>query len=529
MSKYKQEIEEVIRKKQKLLEELELSKNTQEVIDDNLAVEDGERKRKIPKIKDDNTKQQELGNDEILDSQLVKDAYNTQNEHDEEQNEEIQEKKNDIRKECPFIITIKRHLLDFDFEKLCSISLANLNVYACLICGKYYQGRGRNTHAYLHSLETNHHMYINLHNAKVYCLPDNYEVIDQSLNDIKYNLAPVYSDQQLANLDTMDTKSRALNGIYYQPGFVGLNNIKMNDYVNVIIQALCRIPVLRNQIIRFNNTVNQDVFDLKTLISKRFSNLVKKIWNPRNFKGQVSPHELLQAIVLKSKKKFTINEQSDPIKLLSWLLNNIQSELSNTNYKNLIDECFKGEVEIHTYTPLQNQIGYSSVPEIENKPFIYLTLNIPPPPLHKDDHKKINIPEQPLFNLLKKFDGITTHDNPKYRKTYRIKKLPKYLILHMERFTFNKYYLEKNPTIVRFPLNNLDLKGYIDEGKSLRYNLLVNICHEGTAKAGTYKIHVRNKANNTWFEIQDLYITQVLPQRISVSEAYIQIYERIDD
>ena len=29
----------------------------------------------------------------------------------------------------------------------------------------------------------------------------------------------------------------------------------------------------------------------------------------------------------------------------------------------------------------------------------------------------------------------------------------------MERFTFNKYYLEKNPTIVRFPLNNLDLKG----------------------------------------------------------------------
>jgi len=86
--------------------------------------------------------------------------------------------KNESRKDCPFISTIKRHLLDFDFEKLCSISLANLNVYACLICGKYYQGRGRNTHAYLHSLETNHHMYINLHNAKVYCLPDNYEVID---------------------------------------------------------------------------------------------------------------------------------------------------------------------------------------------------------------------------------------------------------------------------------------------------------------------------------------------------------------
>lgn len=84
----------------------------------------------------------------------------------------------EVRKDCPFISTIKRHLLDFDFEKLCSISLANLNVYACLICGKYYQGRGRNTHAYLHALETNHHMFINLHNARVFCLPDNYEVTD---------------------------------------------------------------------------------------------------------------------------------------------------------------------------------------------------------------------------------------------------------------------------------------------------------------------------------------------------------------
>lgn len=34
-----------------------------------------------------------------------------------------------------------RSVLDFDFEKLCSISLSHINVYACLICGKYFQGR----------------------------------------------------------------------------------------------------------------------------------------------------------------------------------------------------------------------------------------------------------------------------------------------------------------------------------------------------------------------------------------------------
>jgi len=35
---------------------------------------------------------------------------------------------------------ISRKLLDFDFEKVCSVTLATTNVYACLACGKYYQG-----------------------------------------------------------------------------------------------------------------------------------------------------------------------------------------------------------------------------------------------------------------------------------------------------------------------------------------------------------------------------------------------------
>lgn len=39
-----------------------------------------------------------------------------------------------------YLDTINRHMLDFDFEKVCSVSLTHLNVYACLVCGKYYQG-----------------------------------------------------------------------------------------------------------------------------------------------------------------------------------------------------------------------------------------------------------------------------------------------------------------------------------------------------------------------------------------------------
>ena len=66
-----------------------------------------------------------------------------------------------MARNCPFLDTINRlvnifvcimiiantnhsfccrSVLDFDFEKLCSVSLSNINVYACLVCGKYFQG-----------------------------------------------------------------------------------------------------------------------------------------------------------------------------------------------------------------------------------------------------------------------------------------------------------------------------------------------------------------------------------------------------
>lgn len=91
------------------------------------------------------------------------------------------------------LIFLMMQVLDFDFEKFCSISLSNLNVYACLVCGKYFQGRGLNSHAYTHSLEAGHHVYINLQTEKVYCLPDGYEINDPSLDDIRHVLNPRYN------------------------------------------------------------------------------------------------------------------------------------------------------------------------------------------------------------------------------------------------------------------------------------------------------------------------------------------------
>merc|ERR1712142_1439995 len=110
-----------------------------------------------------------------------------------------------------------------DFEKLCSVSLSRINVYACLICGKYFQGRGNNTHAYTHSVSENHRVFLNLETKKFYCLPDNYEVIDASLGDILYVLNPTFTPELIKKLETSSREARAVkNGptqvdIYYWP------------------------------------------------------------------------------------------------------------------------------------------------------------------------------------------------------------------------------------------------------------------------------------------------------------------------
>lgn len=454
----------------------------------------------------------------------------------------------EIRRDCPYLDTVNRQVLDFDFEKFCSISLSNLNVYACLVCGKYFQGRGLNSHAYTHSLEAGHHVYINLQTEKVYCLPDGYEINDPSLDDIRHVLNPRFSREQVLHLDENRQWSRALDGSNYLPGMVGLNNIKETDFVNVTIQSLMRVTPLRNFFLIPENYQNS-----RSPLVHRFGELMRKIWHARNFKGQVSPHEFLQAVMKESNKKFQIGVQSDPVEFMSWLLNTLHAKLKHSKKKNrnIIHDCFQGELEVVKEIqkrPLlekrendderNTEEGGTALGNVETSrvPFLMLGLDLPPPPLFKDAMEKNIIPQVPLFNILKKFDGETITEVVRpctARMRYRVTRLPKYLILHMRRFTKNNFFIEKNPTLVNFPVKNLELKDYIPlstpkvhEKLRSKYDLIANIVHDGKPGEGYYRVFVQRKSEELWYEMQDLHVTETLPQMVALSEAYMQIYEQ---
>ena len=449
-----------------------------------------------------------------------------------------------------YLDTIDRNVLDFDFEKLCSISLSNINVYACLVCGKYYQGRGPKSHAYFHALEVDHHVYINMQTQKVYVLPEGYEVKSKSLEDIKFVSDPTYTKAQVMAMDREEKTAWALGGKKYIPGFIGMNNIKDNDYFNVVVQALSHIPPLRNYFML-------EDFSSKPELVKRLSILVRKIWNPKAFKSHVSPHELLQEISLKSGKKFTLTAQSDPADFLSWFLNNLHLALGGSKTKpgsSMIQQIFQGKLkvesqEITAKADAGDRLRFEEAAEVKvdiNR-FLMLTLDLPAAPLFQDELEKNIIPQIPLTSILSKYDGIRSQEQLNTRKRYRLlHPLPPYLLFHIKRFSKNKFVSERNPTIVTFDARNLDISPYVEPnpqfqrpGEPIWYDLVANIVHEavrgredsveGEEEKRAWKVQMQDRSREEWVQTQDLFVEKSQRELLYLGESYIQVWERRRD
>ncbi|EGS17236.1 ubiquitin thiolesterase-like protein [Thermochaetoides thermophila DSM 1495] len=471
--------------------------------------------------------------------------------------EEEAEEKAPIRQSAPtagyddlYLDTIDRNVLDFDFEKLCSVTLSNINVYACLVCGKYYQGRGPNTHAYFHALDEDHHVFINLSTQKVYVLPEGYEVKSKSLDDIKYVSDPRYTRQEVAEFDRKPRTSYTLQGKEYTPGFVGMNNIKENDYLNVIVQALSHVSPLRNFFLL------EDFSNAPELV-KRTSILFRKIWNPRAFKAHVSPHELLQEVSLCSNKRFTLTAQSDPVDFLSWYLNNLHLGLGGSKTKpqsSVVQRIFQGKLKVESQAITAradhlDRLRFEEATEIkvDIARFLLLTLDLPPAPLFQDEQERNIIPQVPLTTLLAKYNGVTAQELNAQRKRYRLMHpLPPFLLLHIKRFTKNRFIAERNPTIVVFdPRSGLDISPYVEPDPSqhppdepIIYDLVANVVHEAVRakedvadsavgeQRKAWKVQLRDKATGEWVVAQDLFVEKAQAELLYLGESYLQVWER---
>ena len=479
-----------------------------------------------------------------------------------------------------YLDSIDRSVLDFDFLRQCSITLSNQNVYACLVCGKYFSGRGLKTPAYFHALEVGHHVYINMETKKVYVLPEGYEVKSKSLDDIKVVVDPEFTPTEVKALDKNNREpSRDLQGRKYHPGFIGLNNVKANDYLNVVAQALGHVTPLRNFLLLEKGlSTRRSGPQTQTELINQFGILVRKLWNPKAFKSHVSPHELMQEIALRSNKKYLLTTQADPVEFLSWFLNHLHLSLGGSKTKpqtSLIQKIFQGNLRIESQTITARadagdrlRFEPEGVIKSQTTPFTILTLDLPPAPLFQSstadpDGKNNNIiPQIPLTTILQKYNGLQAAEKLNTRLRYRLlHPLPPYLILHVKRFESNKFLqAQRNPTIVTFNPRALDMSPFVEPnpewhgvGEALTYDLVANVTYEGVkvrddsvegeAERKVWKVIVREGGGGgvgggkgdgdggeggkgVWWEMQDLFVKRVEGDLLASKESYFMIWER---
>ncbi|GAA5977734.1 hypothetical protein JCM11641_001393 [Rhodosporidiobolus odoratus] len=485
-------------------------------------------------------------------------------EHQEQANAQEGKRPKDL-----YLDTISRPLLDFDFERLCSTTLTHNNIYCCLVCGRYFSGRGRSTPAYAHAISDSHHVFISLVNQTVWVLPDGYEVNDPSLADIQYALAPTFTKDLVKRLDGERVPKRDLNDKAYWPGFVGLNNMKSNSYLNAILHSLVHVPPLRDYFLLtpLSSFPHPASSSGPTELVRRFAEFVRKVWNPRLFKAQVSPHELLQEVGTRSDGRFRITEAGDPVEFLGWILNTLHRDLggSKKDRSSIIYSTFRGHLRVEDQTILKQKVtdrkelreGAGGVRfdvdrEIKttHTPFLFLALDLPPPPLFQDVQASNIIPQVPLSQVLQKYDGETAREENGLVRRYKVEKLPRYLICVFKRFLSNRFLEEKNPTIVNFGVRGVEMKDYVDSSSSSSlnaeptlstlYDLVSNLTHSstaGTAKQETawkVQLHLRNQDQTEatageemkWFEVCDLDVKEVEEGLVSLGESYVQIWER---
>ena len=327
--------------------------------------------------------------------------------------------------------------------------------------------------------------------------------MDSSLSDISEALKPKFSTEEIRELDVQTDLAQDLFGRRYLPGFVGLNNLNKTDYINASIQALGHVRPLRDYFLKNDFSSQTQTSPLV----KSFGKLMRKMWSNKRFKSNVDPHVLVQTVVSLSNKRFMVGKQAEAGEFIAWLLHHLHVGLGGTSNpkkkkkkKTIIQQVFQGTVEVtsrkrvkkrlleqqkediddrigsededeHTQKLIQQQQDeaegdkYTLSESTTTTYFLQLTLDIPEKPLFKDDDGGLVIPQEPLNNILQKFNGVSFHDVAKQneKRQYKLVELPNYLILHLNRFTKNSFSMDKNPTIVAFPVKNLDLARYVFE------------------------------------------------------------------
>ncbi len=97
------------------------------------------------------------------------------------------------------------------------------------------------------------------------------------------------------------------------------------------------------------------------------------------------------------------------------------------------------------------------------------------------------------------------------------------------RFTKNTFFVEKNPTIVNFPIRGIEFGDLLKPDmkvkypKGATYDLIANIVHEGDPKNGKYKVHILHKGQ--WSQLNFCLNSTCTSLKCALLMVYLNFFE----
>uniref|UniRef100_A0A6Q2Y366 Ubiquitin carboxyl-terminal hydrolase n=1 Tax=Esox lucius TaxID=8010 RepID=A0A6Q2Y366_ESOLU len=153
--------------------------------------------------------------------------------------------------------------------------------------------------------------------------------------------------------------------------------------------------------------------------------------------------------------------------------------------------------------------------------------------------KKATVALRECIDLFTTMETLGEHDPwycPNCKKHQRATKkfdlwsLPRILVVHLKRFSYNRCWRDKLDTVVDFPVRDLNMSEFVCDPKACPYvyDLIAVSNHYGGMGGGHYTAYGKNKADGKWHYFDDNSVSAASEDQIVTKAAYVLFYQRRD-
>uniref|UniRef100_A0A8C9YGG8 Ubiquitin carboxyl-terminal hydrolase n=1 Tax=Sander lucioperca TaxID=283035 RepID=A0A8C9YGG8_SANLU len=116
-------------------------------------------------------------------------------------------------------------------------------------------------------------------------------------------------------------------------------------------------------------------------------------------------------------------------------------------------------------------------------------------------------------------------------KKFDLWSLPRVLVVHLKRFSYNRCWRDKLDTVVDFPIRDLNMSEFVCDPKAgpYIYDLVAVSNHYGGMGGGHYTGYGKNKVDGKWYYFDDSSVSSASEDQIVTKAAYVLFYQRRDE